>query len=86
VTVDIENNTDWLHLWKFDSLQQTINTNSASVYLSDEEMTRAQKFINESDHTRYIKAHYFLRQVLTKYLKINANQIEFVKGFNNSRI
>jgi 4'-phosphopantetheinyl transferase len=83
VNIDIENNTDWLHLWKFDSLQQKINTKSASVCLSHKEITRAQKFINESDRTRYIKAHYFLRQVLTKYLKINANQIEFVKGFNN---
>lgn len=79
-TLNIDN---WLHIWRSDSTLHTINIDKAFNCLSNEEIKRSKKFINESDRTRYIKAHYFLRQVLTKYLNINANQIEFVKGFNN---
>ena len=72
----------WLHLWKFDSSDTSIDLDLALLNFSEEEISRAKNFIHDPDRERYVKAHYFLRKVLSKYLKINARDIKFSRGIN----
>jgi 4'-phosphopantetheinyl transferase len=48
--------------------------------LSMEEKTRAERFKFDIHRNRFIASHGFVRLVLAKYLNIDANEIEYIKG------
>ncbi|MGZ4098442.1 MAG: 4'-phosphopantetheinyl transferase family protein [Bacteroidia bacterium] len=77
------NSTNWIHVWKLDSNSILIKKKQLETFLSAQEMERSKRFINHEDKMRYLTAHYFLRKVLSKYLKIPAQKINFSLGINN---
>jgi 4'-phosphopantetheinyl transferase len=77
-----KNKFSWLHIWKLDASRSTVNESQLLKDFSAEEIQRAKKFIHDADRKKYITAHYFLRDVLSKYLRVQRKSIEFESGLN----
>jgi 4'-phosphopantetheinyl transferase len=67
-------NHNELHLWEISSL---LHESKFTQFLTPEELTHAHKFLQEKDKNRYIVARASLKKILSLYLKIPTNEIEF---------
>jgi 4'-phosphopantetheinyl transferase len=65
-------------VWCF-SLDQLPNLDQQAC-LSEAEVLRAEKFVYERDQRRYLAAHVQLRQLLSNYVRLPAQTLEFVEG------
>jgi 4'-phosphopantetheinyl transferase len=77
-----EQNKPWLHIWKLDSDLTTIDTRVAGQFLSEEEIILAKNFLHQEGRNRYVTAHYFLRQILSRYNELSPAEFKFLKGYN----
>lgn len=65
-----------IHIWKFTNyIADTIAINQS--ILSDEEKTKAARFIRPHDAVKYITNHIFRRKILSQYLDINPSDINY---------
>jgi 4'-phosphopantetheinyl transferase len=70
------------HMWNAELDQSTSVIQWLSSLLSSEEKNRSQHFIFGRDRKRYIVRHGLLRIILSHYIDIEPNRIEFVFGQN----
>ncbi len=68
---------DDVHVWKFESSKTSTAIDFFSI-LSNEEKDRALKFHFEKDRISYLTAHYNLRRLISNYLKIDPQDVNFV--------
>ena len=68
-----------IHVWIVDK-RQLNETNSYLKWISEEELTRAQKFRFVKDFSTYVVARGILRTLLSKYSQIHSDTINFVYG------
>ena len=66
-----------LHIWKYSLNTEDYISEKNNPLLSKNELTRCNKFLQESDKMRYICNHRFVRNVLSLYLNIAASKISF---------
>jgi 4'-phosphopantetheinyl transferase len=69
-----------IHIWSVDLDQNRHRVNGLSEVLTESERQRAAKFINPVHRDRWIVARGFLREILSKYLDLNPEQIVFTYG------
>lgn len=80
---DFSHTTDELHLWKKYGLSNSsLHTSDHKAILSPEEQERTKRFLCKKDRIRYQSAHLFLREVLSRYIYIPPEDIQFVSGLN----
>jgi len=73
-----------VHVWRA-SLDVTATIVAAlRQFLSANELVRAGRFHFESDRKHFIVARGYLRAILSRYLKIPAEEIKFVYGEQGS--
>jgi 4'-phosphopantetheinyl transferase len=71
---------DGLDLWSLFLGPANRSINALDEFISDEEMTRANRFIYADLRRRYIVAHAGLRLLLSRYVGIAAKALEFETG------
>lgn len=71
---------DELHVWQVKLNESPVEFQIQC--LDQEELHRAERFINEAHRRRYLLAHFFLRSILARYLAIPAAKIVFFKQAN----
>lgn len=64
-----------IHLWRID-LGRPLTESSLRV-LSPSESERAARFVSERDRARFQQAHVGVRQILSRYIKVAPDSIEF---------
>lgn len=82
MNIDDSNKACWLHLWKLDSACINVDLDSALASFAEDEILHSKKFIYKPDSERYLTAHYFLRKVMQRYLKMPMPEIKFTTGLN----
>ena len=68
---------DETHLWRIDLNRKSANAQISFEILSSDERRRAEKYHFEKDKNHFINTRAALRQILSRYLDIAPNQIEF---------
>jgi 4'-phosphopantetheinyl transferase len=71
-------NLNEIHVWLLDLNLDLHKVDQLSNILSEDELTRAKKFHFEHHQHRFIITRANLRFILSKYLKITAQEIEFI--------
>lgn len=66
-----------VHIWLLSLKDNINNLKDLNSFLSEDEIERAGKFHFEKDRNNYIIARGTLRKILSLYLKIEADKIEF---------
>lgn len=66
-----------IHVWKVSLAEAGAWEDDLSLYLSEEELAKAQRFVFEKDRNHYRLAHALLRQILGKYLSRQPQQLHF---------
>jgi 4'-phosphopantetheinyl transferase len=69
-----------LHLWKINCEAQTPALDALWPVLSQQERKRAKGMRVKRHRERYVRAHAGLRRILSTYININPNSIEFLYG------
>lgn len=69
-----------VHIWRAFLHGTADFLSGAMSILSEEEKTRAERFVQEQHCRRFIVAHVALREILSRYLKIPPTDICFSKG------
>ena len=74
--------SDVVHIWhtRLDCLTHPLETYQHT--LSSSEIMRGNRFINKTDQVKFFQSKAILRQVLSMYLKIRPEKIEFEIGKN----
>lgn len=73
--INIINNE--IHLFILDSKDKNeFDTNQLNI-LSNDEILRADKFVNQIDRNNYLFRHIKLREILSRFIEIDPNKIEF---------
>jgi 4'-phosphopantetheinyl transferase len=68
---------DETHLWRIDLKPESADTRFSPAVLSPDERRRAGKYHFEKDRKQFINARAALREILSRYLDITPNQVEF---------
>lgn len=72
--IEMENRA--VHVWSF-SLDGSLSfLEQCRSWLSEDERGRAARFIRRQDHVRFVLAHGGLRAVLSRYLRIDPDDVE----------
>ena len=66
-----------VHVWRTNLDVAKVLQGSFCGWLDEEELNRASKFIFQKDRDRFIAAHVFLREVLSRYLHVDPGEIRF---------
>ena len=66
-----------LHIWRYTVNEKEYDLEKTSPLLSKKEKERCDDYLNEAEKVRYTCNHRFVRQVLAKYLNVQASEIEF---------
>jgi len=74
-----------VHLWKYE-LKEFPAKFSFPKLLSQDELARSQHFIRHEDGKRFAWVHAFQRDVLSRYLHLPSNEIQFAMGPNKKPI
>lgn len=69
-----------IHIWVIDLIQPDSNYLNFKKLLNEEEISKLDQYIFNSDKRRYIVSHGFLKEIIGKYLDINPHDISFKKS------
>lgn len=69
-----------VHLWRAKLIQDSDMIRRLSSVLNEEEQNRAKRYLLERDKIQFIAARGILRELLARYLRSSAEDIEFVVG------
>ncbi len=68
---------DETHLWRIHLKPESADTQFSPAVLSPDERRRAEKYHFEKDRKQFANARAALREVLSRYLDLTPNQVEF---------
>lgn len=74
---DLNINSQEVHIWKSNLEQSSINLENSFNILNEAEKNKAKRFHFEKHQKRYIIARSSLKRILSLYLAINPQEIEF---------
>jgi len=69
-----------VHVWFCDLLPYVDAQETLAAILSLEEQARAARFAFDRDRQRFILSHALLRLILSRYIRIDAGQVQFSSG------
>ncbi len=69
-----------VHVWFCDLLQYADAQETLAAVLSVDEKARAARFAFDRDRQRFILSHALLRLILSRYIQIDAEQVQFSGG------
>lgn len=73
-------NRNEVHAWLVDSVSDHNKISNFLSSFNEDEKKRASRFVFEKDRYQYISAHGALRDVLSRYVGIDASQVQFRKS------
>lgn len=74
-----------VHLWKYELQKLSVSFPYHKI-LSPDELIKSKRFLNKEDGKRFARVHVFLRDVLSRYLHLSANEIQIITGKNKKPI
>lgn len=69
-----------VHIWQINLNESQLQLHKAFSVLSEKEKTRAQRFVKEEHRLRFIAAHVGLREILSYYVGVPPQEIDFYQN------